>query len=211
MQIDDTFQLGYILKPHGLHGQVTAHFDVDDASAYKKIKALYLASLTAPEQLLTHEVETVQFQPGGRILLKLKGVDTIEAADLLRSHTLYLPLANLPRLRDDQFYYHDVIGFTVVDAELGELGTVENFYELPRQDVLAMRYQEQEVLIPVANELITRADMAARQVFVNLPDGLLDVYLTPDDAPEKKPKARKPRKTKNARAKEAGATDAPTE
>ena len=42
-----------------------------------------------------------------------------------------------------------------------------------------MRYQGQEVLIPVVDELVSHADPAKQQVYVNLPDGLLDVYLKP--------------------------------
>ena len=64
--------------------------------------------------------------------------------------------------------------------KLGRAGrTVENFYELPQQDMLAMRYQGQEVLLPVVDELVTHADHGQKELYVNLPDGLLDVYLTP--------------------------------
>ena len=45
--------------------------------------------------------------------------------------------------------------------------------------MLAMRYQGHEVLVPVVDEIVTRADHKKREIYVNLPDGLLDVYLTP--------------------------------
>ncbi|GAA4357422.1 ribosome maturation factor RimM [Hymenobacter saemangeumensis] len=187
MTLDETYQLGYILKTHGLRGFVAAHFDADDPTAYKKLKTVYLALPGAPKALQPYGVEKVQHQSGPRVLLKLKGIDRIEDAEPLRGAQLYLPLSELPQLADDQFYFHDVIGFTVVDAELGELGTVENFYELPQQDVLAMRYQGQEVLIPVVDELISRADMAAKQIFVTLPEGLLDIYLKPSSRERDEP------------------------
>ena len=179
MTLDETYLLGYILKTHGLRGHVAAHFDVDDLTAYLKLKTVYLVLPAAPAKLVEHAVEKVQAQPGGRVLLKLRGIDRIEEAELLRGAQLYLPLAALPELAADQFYFHDVIGFTVVDAHLGPLGTVENFYELPQQDMLAMRYQGHEVLVPVVDEIVTHADHAKREIYVTLPDGLLDVYLTP--------------------------------
>ena len=179
MTLDETFQLGYILKTHGLRGHVAAHFDVDNVAAYQKLKTVFLALPGAPTKLVEHPIEKVQPQPGGRVLLKLRGIDRIEEAETLRGAQLYLPLAELPKLEDDQFYFHDVIGFTVVDQNLGELGTVENFYELPQQDMLAMRYQGHEVLIPVVDELVSHADHEKKQVYVNLPEGLLDVYLNP--------------------------------
>lgn len=187
MTLDETYQLGYVLKTHGLRGHLAAHFDVDDVAAYTKLKTVYLAFPSAPAKLAEHKVEKVQPQSGGRVLLKLRGIDRIEEAEPLRGAQLYLPLAELPALADDQFYFHDVIGFTVVDANLGELGTVENFYELPQQDMLAMRYQGQEVLIPVVDEIVTRADHATKQVHVNLPEGLLDVYLQPSSRDKDEP------------------------
>ena len=179
MLLDETYQLGYIIKTHGLRGQVVAHFDVDDSSAYAKLKTVYLTLAGAPTKLVPHEVEKVQPQAANRVLLKLRGIDRIEEAELLRGSQLHLPLTQLPELEADQFYFHDVIGFTVVDENLGVLGTVENFYELPQQDMLAMRYQSQEVLIPVVDELVSHADHQKKEIYVNLPDGLLDVYLKP--------------------------------
>ncbi|MBF9219920.1 ribosome maturation factor RimM [Hymenobacter ruricola] len=187
MTLDETYQLGYLLKTHGLRGHVAAHFDVDDVDDYLKLKKVYLALPAAPTKLVEHNIEKVQPQSGNRVLLKLRGIDRIEEAEPLRGAQLYLPLAELPALDEDQFYFHDVIGFTVVDANLGELGTVENFYELPQQDMLAMRYQGHEVLIPVVDEIVTHADHEKKQVHVNLPDGLLDVYLKPSSRDQDEP------------------------
>ena len=187
MTLDETYQLGYIIKTHGLRGHVVAHFDVDDATAYQKLKTVYLALAATPTKLVEHAVEKVQPQPGAKVLLKLRGIDRIEDAELLRGSGLHLPLTELPELAADQFYFHDVIGFTVVDENLGELGTVENFYELPQQDMLAMRYQGQEVLIPVVDELVSHADKEKKQIYVNLPDGLLDVYLKPSSRDRDEP------------------------
>ena len=179
MTLDETYQLGYIIKTHGLRGQLVAHFDVDDVSAYTKLKTVYLTLAGAPTKLVEHQIEKVQLQSGNKVLIKLRGIERIEEAEPLRGSQLHLPLAALPELEEDQFYFHDVIGFTVVDKTLGKLGTVENFYELPQQDMLAMRYQDQEVLIPVVDELISHADHVKKEIYVNLPDGLLDVYLKP--------------------------------
>lgn len=179
MTLDDCYQLGSLGKPHGLKGFVVAFFDVDDLNDYRKLGSVLLEMPTVPGKLVPYEVEKFQPQAESRVLLKLRGIDRIEDAEPLRNAKLWRPLAELPALKDDQFYFHDVVGYTVVDAQLGELGTVETFYELPQQDVLAMRYQGQEVLIPVVDELIQQADQAARKLFVNLPEGLLDVYLSP--------------------------------
>jgi len=179
MTTDDCYLLGSIGKPHGLKGFVMAFLDVDDLDAYRKLKSVLLEFPATPGKLTPYEVEKLQPQAENRVLLKLRGIDRIEEAEPLRNAKLYRPLQDLPQLEEDQFYFHDVIGYTVIDAELGELGVVETFYELPQQDVLAMRYKGQEVLIPVVDELILHADQASKKLHVTLPEGLLDVYLTP--------------------------------
>ncbi|QKG52297.1 ribosome maturation factor RimM [Hymenobacter sp. BRD67] len=179
MTLDECFELGFIVKPHGLKGQLVTQLDVDDAATYDKLKTVYLALPAAPARLTAYQVERVNPQGGLRVLLKLRGIERIEEAEPLRGGKLWLPLSELPKLEGAQFYFHDVIGFQVIDATEGPLGIVENFYELPQQDVLAMRYKGQEVLLPVVDELVSHADMAAKQLFVNMPEGLLDIYMNP--------------------------------
>ncbi|RPD50219.1 16S rRNA processing protein RimM [Hymenobacter sediminis] len=179
MTFDDCYELGSVVKPHGLKGFVVAAFDVDNLDEYRKLKSVWVELPTALGKLTEFTVEKLQPQSNERALVKFKGIDRIEEAEPLRNAKLWRPLTELPDLQDDQFYFHDVIGYTVVDEQLGELGTVETFYELPQQDVLSMRYKGQEILIPVANELILHADQSARKLHVNLPEGLLEVYLTP--------------------------------
>ena len=179
MTLNECFELGFIVKPHGLKGLMVSQLDVDDAATYDKLKTVYLALATAPTKLTAYAVERVNPQGGLRVLLKLRGIERIEEAEPLRGARLWLPLSELPELKEHQFYFHDVIGFQVVDEKEGALGVVENFYELPQQDVLAMRYKGQEVLLPVVDELVSHADMAAKQLFVNMPEGLLDIYLNP--------------------------------
>jgi 16S rRNA processing protein RimM len=179
MTLDECFELGFIVKPHALKGQMSAQLDVDDATTYAKLKTVYLALPTAPTKLTPYPVERVNPQGGARVLLKLRGIERIEEAEPLRGAKLWLPLAELPALAEHQFYFHDVIGFQVIDEKEGALGVVENFYEFPQQDVLAMRYKGQEVLLPVVDELVSHADMEAKQLFVNMPEGLLDIYMNP--------------------------------
>jgi len=179
MTLDECFELGFIVKPHGLKGQVVTQLDVDDAATYDRLKTVYLALATAPTKLTAYKVERLNPQVGQRVLLKLRGIERIEEAEPLRGAKLWLPLSELPALGEAQFYFHDVIGFQVVDEVEGPLGVVENFYEFPQQDVLAMRYQGQEVLLPVVDELVSHADMEKKQLFVRMPEGLLDIYMNP--------------------------------
>ena len=85
---------------------------------------------------------------------------------------------------EGHFYYFQVIGFTIEDEVQGTLGTVSEFYDGAGQDVMGMAYEGQEVLIPVADEIVLRADLQAKKVFTRLPEGLIDLYLGKDEEEE---------------------------
>ncbi len=184
MNIEACYQLGYIVRTHGVKGQVVAYFDVDYPEDYEELESVFLL---INGKLVPFFIDALDLQPNGRIIMKFEDVNTIGEAEKLKSVPLYLPLANLPELEEDQFYFHDVIGYTVIDEKLGKLGTIKEIYEMPFQDLMAMDYQGVEVLMPVQDELILRADKVAQELFVNLPDGLVDLYTnpTPPEAEEK--------------------------
>jgi 16S rRNA processing protein RimM len=176
MTIEECFQLGYVVRTHGMKGQVIAFFDVDFPEDYEDLKSLFLL---LGGRLVPFFVERVELQANSKGILKFEDLNTLEEAERLKGVELYLPLASLPELDEDQFYFHEVVGYTVVDEALGELGTVKAFYDMEYQDLLAMDYQGHEVLIPVQDEIVLHADKEARVLHVNLPEGLVEVYTFP--------------------------------
>jgi 16S rRNA processing protein RimM len=182
MNIDNCFQLGYIAKTHGVQGEVTFVLDVDNPEEYDKLESVFVE---INGKLVPFFITHFQLQKE-KAIVKLEDVNSFESADKLVGNALYLPLTQLPELDEDQFYYHDIINYIVIDKAKGTLGTIANVYELPHQDLIAMTYLNKEVLIPVTDEIVTRVDHKMKELYVELPDGLLDIYLTdtgekPDD------------------------------
>ncbi len=175
MRVHDCYQLGYVIKTHGLHGEVSILLDVDFPEAYEELESVFVAS-AGSETLVPFFVEHIAIRQN-KALIKFEEVDTIEQAEALLKAQLYLPLSSLPPLEGDRYYYHEIIGFTVTDQEQGELGTVRDVYESTGQDMIVMQYQEKEVLIPINDDIVQRVDKAQSLVHVMLPEGLLEVYL----------------------------------
>ncbi|KAA3436393.1 ribosome maturation factor RimM [Rufibacter hautae] len=178
MTLDACFQLGYIVRTHGTKGQVVAFFDVDFPEEYDELESVFLL---INGKLVPFFIDDLNPQDKGKSIIKFEDVNTVADAERLKGVALYLPLNQLPELEEDQFYFHEVIGYTVVDEQLGELGTVQTFFDLPNQDLLAMDYQGHEVLIPVQDEIILRTSKEERKIYVNLPEGLLEVYTQPSN------------------------------
>ena len=60
---------------------------------------------------------------------------------------------------------------------MGKLAPIETVYSFTEASLLVMPYKGKEVLIPINDDTIEKVDRANKTVYVNLPDGLLDVYL----------------------------------
>jgi len=185
MNIDDCFLLGHIVKTHGIKGQVVAFFDVDYPEDYDDLESVFLEQQGRLIPFFIDKMEPVQ---KGRFIITFEDIKTIEQAEKLRNVSLYLPLDELPELEEGQFYFHEVIGYQVVDQNHGPLGTVKDFYDMPQQQLMAMEDNGQEMLVPVLDEVFVRADHEAKVLHVNLPEGLLEVYTqpgTPEDADDR--------------------------
>lgn len=176
MNIDACFLLGYIVKTHGTKGQVVAFFDVDYPEDYEDLESVFLEQ---KGRLIPFFIDSMEPIKNSRFIIKFEDIGTMEQAEALRGTALYLPLNELPELEEDQFYFHEVIGYQVVDENHGKLGTVKEFYDLPQQQLMAMDYLGQEMLIPVMDEIMLRADHKAKELYINLPEGLLEVYTEP--------------------------------
>lgn len=94
---------------------------------------------------------------------------------------MYLPLTALPELEDDQYYYHEIIGFEILE-DSKPLGAVENIYNFPTQNLIVTTIQENEVLIPIQDDVVLKVDKNEKKVYVSLPEGLLEVYLNNDQS-----------------------------
>jgi 16S rRNA processing protein RimM len=175
MNIESCYQLGYVIRKHGLKGEVYILLDVDEPGYYEEMESVFVA-IDRDEMLVPFFIEEISIAED-KALVKFERIDTAEEAENLVSCGLYLPLEFLPPLDDDQFYYHDIIGYQVIDEMAGVLGPVQQVYPFANQDLLSVMHKDKEVLIPVADEIIKKVDKKNKKLFVELPEGLLDVYL----------------------------------
>ncbi|SIS64726.1 ribosome maturation factor RimM [Belliella pelovolcani] len=174
MNKDNCFQLGYIAKVHGLHGEVTIVLDVDYPEAYEGIEHVFIDQKS---RLVPFFLEYFDLQPNNKVLAKFEDYNTMDDAEKLVGSELYLPLTALEELGEDQYYFHELIGFEVVDASLGSIGEIKIIYDLQTQDLLGVDHKGKEVLIPIQDGIIQKVDKTAKKVYCQLPEGLLEIYL----------------------------------
>ena len=125
--------------------------------------------------MVPYFIENINIQ-GQKAIVKFEDMHHIDTAQTLVECALYLPLDNLPELPEGEFYYHQVIGYSIIDMQKGKLGTLNNIYE-GNQDLIGMQYHGREVLIPMVDGIVLKADHEKKEIEVNLPEGLLEIYL----------------------------------
>jgi len=174
MERKDCVELGYIAKAHGLRGEVKAVFDVHNLREYRKEEGFYLAKKGEP--LAFHKLKVFRILDKGNAILQFENCNDRDASENLRSHTLFFPISDLSPLPDGHFYFFQVIGYQVEDKEHGLIGTVKGIWDGQAQDVLAVDYQGHELLIPMTDQFVIRADHEQKKMFTAVPDGLIEAY-----------------------------------
>lgn len=176
MDFESCYQLGYVLKTHGLKGGLVIEIDADYPEEYSEMESVFVE---INKKLVPFFIDHIQLN-GSKATIKLEDIDSLEEASKLKGARIFLPLEVLPDLGEDDYYYHELIGFSVKDKNLGSLGTISGFYSAGNQDLLAMDYQRKEVLIPLTDDVVTKVTKKTKTIETSLPDGLLDIYLSDD-------------------------------
>ncbi len=90
---------------------------------------------------------------------------------------MYLPLQLLPKLTGNKFYYHEVIGFSIHDTEKGRIGIITSINDRSAQPLFVIDADGKEVLIPMIDEFIQKVDRTKKEIILQIPQGLIDLYL----------------------------------
>ncbi|MDH5603110.1 MAG: ribosome maturation factor RimM, partial [Cyclobacteriaceae bacterium] len=164
MDIDSCFQLGYIVKNHGLKGEVNVFLDVDQPEEYSEMESVFVLH---EQGLVPFFIDRITIH-ANKAIIKFDSVDTVEDTEPLRGRKLFLPLNNLPEMAPDGFYYHDIIGYEALEVTRGKVGEITDFYVNGPQDIFAIRSGDKEILVPVVDDFIQEIDHGKRQILFNL-------------------------------------------
>jgi 16S rRNA processing protein RimM len=173
MKIEDCFRIGSVLKTKGLKGEMQLYVDFDNLENID-FNALFIE---IGGKLAPFFVESVKYNQKNSAYLYLEDVETIEKAAPLVKKDIYLPNKLKPKKKKAEFTLRDLIDFTAVDENEGELGKITAIHEYPQQLIAAVTYKGCEVLFPLNEEIIVAIDVVKEILTVDLPEGLLEIYL----------------------------------
>lgn len=173
MRKEDCFFLGKIVSKYSYKGEVLAKLDTDDPQDYEQLESVLLEQGGA---LIPFFIREAQLHKSSLLRLDFEEVDDEETADAILGAELYLPLAALPPLEGNRFYYHEVIGFELVDQEAGSLGTIQAINDQSSQALFVAEKEGKEMLLPINDDILLSVDRDKQQIHVRCPEGLVDLY-----------------------------------
>jgi len=174
MSSKDYFELGYIAKTHGLDGKVQAFFNVENPDYYSEINAFFLFE---GGDYVPYFIDEISAVGDKKFHIRIEDVVNKSDAEAFKGAKLFLPVDLLPELDEGEQYLHDSIGFSVVDATHGLVGELESYVDAGPQLIMLVDANGKEVMIPVHDDIVKATDYENKIVQVDLPNGLLDLYL----------------------------------
>jgi 16S rRNA processing protein RimM len=169
LRLDDLIQIGFIKKAHGYKGQVKLQITLPAAEELET-EHVFLEIEGKPVPFFIEDISG----PEDQWIVMFEGVGDEEKARQIVGSKVYVASDLFPDL-DRKAEVSVFIGMKVHDSNLGELGTITAIIEKTGQDLLEMEFNNKIILIPFAEELITKVDVTKKILFVNLPDGLMDL------------------------------------
>lgn len=169
--------VGYFTKAHGIRGEVVMVLEAESAEILSS--GLFARPRHGGEYKALRV--TGMRRHHGNLLISLEGVNNRNEADLLRSHTVFVPEASLPPLDEDEIYLKDLPGLTVfVREESGEreLGVIREASAPAGQDIWTIITGDgKEILFPAVEDFVLAIEPDKGRALISPPPGLLDLYL----------------------------------
>lgn len=156
--------IGTIIAPHGVRGDLRILPQTDHPEQF-----LELAYLLLEDGRKLHII-SASFHKR-MVLVKCRGIESMDAAELLRGKKVLIDSADLPPLAEDEYYVADLIGLPVFDVAGAQLGTLKDVLSTGSNDVYVIAVPEgKDILVPALKKHVKEINIKDRKIVVELPE-----------------------------------------
>ena len=168
-------KIGKLAATYGFKGDVILVHEFGKKTALKDLKTIFVEDRQG--SFLPWFIQSARAKSEKEIYLKLEGIDTKEAATVVLQKTVWLPEEDFQRYAA-KAAPAAMLGFDIIQ-DGKSLGPVLELIEQPHQLLCRIELEGKEVLIPLNESSLKKIDPKKKQIIVELPDGLLDIYTNP--------------------------------
>lgn len=168
------FNIGKLSAVYGTEGEFILKHSLGKRTALKDITAVFIED--RKNSFFPYFVQHARAKDTEHVYIKLEGIDTRESARNLLQKGIYLEEKDFKGLASSSAPL-SLLGFQVTDKVHGPLGAIEEIIEMPLQVLARVMYREKEMLLPINEQTLVKIDQKQQTVQLDLPEGLLDIYL----------------------------------
>lgn len=167
--MNNYLEIGQIVNVKGLKGEVKVNSYSEDPKRFEKVKNIILKLKNKEEEYIIEKVSYTKNQ----VILKLKGIDTIDEAEKLRNSIILMDRKYLEKLPEDVYYIADLIGLEVYSDEDEYLGKVDDIFNTKSNDVYVIKDELGKTkLLPGIQDVIKEINLDTGKIVVHLIEGL---------------------------------------
>lgn len=170
--MDQYFKIGKLAASTGLKGELVLQHNLGKKTGFKGLEAIFLEE--KKESFIPYFIQSAKIRSDNETVIKLEGVDIVELARKLTPKEVWLAASDFKKFAAASSAIA-LLGFTIIDKGV-DLGEILEVIEQPHQILCSILLDGKEALIPIHEGSLEKIDKKHRQVFVTLPDGLLDIY-----------------------------------
>lgn len=161
--------IGKIVNTHGVKGEMRILPSTDDKKCFERLKEVRIFN----REEKVYEITGIRYHKNF-VLLKFKGVETCDDAEMLKNSLIKIKRSETLPLEDDEYFVSDLYDMKVVTEEGRDLGEVRDVIYTGSNDVYVVYNKEadKEILIPAIKQCIIKVDVANNLMTVHLLEGL---------------------------------------
>jgi len=161
--MEEYLAIARVVAPHGVRGEVRCQIITDFPERFAHTRQVAIG----PSHT-TYRVVRSRFHRG-QVILKLEGVDTVEAAERLRGQLVEVPLSEAVALPHGHYFWHQILGLVVETVQGERLGRIVDILETGSNDVYVVRRPDGgELLLPAIRQVVRRIDLERGVVVIEL-------------------------------------------
>ncbi len=163
---------GKITKKHGLSGELKVLPFSKNLSTFKNLNKIYI-ELDPDKKPVEYKIAKKRFHKNFAIV-RFEGVNTPEESDKIVNKQLLIDESQLSELDENEFFWFDLIGLEVYTNRNEYIGKVSDLLDNGAQEILIVRDDKREVLIPFVEKFIMETNMEESKIIINPIEGLLE-------------------------------------
>ena len=166
------FKIGKLAASTGLKGELVLQHSLGKKTSLKGLEAIFLEA--SKDNFIPYFIQSAKIRNEQEVIIKLEGIDVMEKARKLTPREVWMAEDDFKKFSAKSSPIA-LLGFHMIHGE-EDLGEILEVIEQPHQILCSLLINGKEALIPIHEASLEKMDLKNRKVYVNLPDGLLEIY-----------------------------------